>query len=395
MGRLPELVVNGYAEQWVGRGFPWVYPKEVVRGGGRPGEQVSIVDRRGRVLGRGLADRGFLAARVFRHADAPLDALWLAATLERARALRRLVVDEATDGFRLVNAENDGLPGIRVDRWADWAVVTLDSDAMVPLLDDLAQWLVDEEGVSGVALCYRPDPRDERTVPPGRLLHGEPPEAPVVVRERGLRFAVDVLDGPDVGLYADMRQVRALLEPYWAGARVLNLFAYTAAFSVAAAAHGAAHTHSVDLAAPVLERARANFALNELPTDEHLFEAEDTFKALDRLRRRGVRFDRAIVDPPSFSRGKATFSAKKDWPRLVAATARVLDDGGLLVVASNQGELSPKVFDGAISDGLRKAGVAGQLLWAAGQGPDFPASTVFPEGRYLKVRVLRVASPAR
>ena len=388
------LTVDGYSTRWLSQGFPWVYPKEVVKGSARPRDEVLLRDQGGRVLGRGIADRGFLAARVMRHDDGPLDDAWLARTLERARALRREVVDPDTTGYRLVNGENDGLPGIRVDRWGPWAVVILDSPSLGALVPRVVAWLrASDDPPSGAALCYRRDPRDEewtRLDPPPGLLYGTAPEGAVEITERGLRYGVVPLDGPDVGLYADMRRVRAWLEPSWRGKRLLNLFAYTGAFTVSAAAHGAIASASVDLSAGSLERARDNLSRNGLRSDEHEMVVDDVFKVLDRYRRKGVTFDRIVVDPPSFSRGAAVFSAKRDWPRLAAAAVRVLDDGGWFVACSNQGELSPKAFDGLLTDGLRKAGATAQLLLAASQGPDFPAATAFPEGRYLKVRVLRV-----
>lgn len=385
------ITVNGKAAQWVGQGFPWVYPAEVTKGGAAPGAVVELRDGKGRSLGTAIADTGFLAARVMRHDGGPLDAAWLAGVVSRARALRRLVVDGDTNGYRLVHAENDGLPGIRVDRWARWAVVTLDSASLVQLVDPLIAVLSDAEDLDGVVVCHRRDHRDRPSQPPPHLAWGAAPPEEVEVRERGLQFGVRPLTGPDVGLFADMRDVRRWLEPSWAGTRVLNLFAYTAAFSVSAGAHGAAETLSVDLSGPILERARDNLQRNGLDPRVHALVEGDVFRVLDRLRRKGERFDRVVVDPPSFSRGEAVFSARRDWPRLVGACARVLCDGGWLVAASNQGELSPKVFDGLLADGLRKAGRGGQLLLATSAGPDFPAHTTFPEGRYLKVRVMAVA----
>jgi 23S rRNA (cytosine1962-C5)-methyltransferase len=215
--------------------------------------------------------------------------------------------------------------------------------------------------------------------------------ADVRVTERGVAFLVRPWDGPDVGLYADMREVRARLAPHWGGRAVLNTFAYTGAFSVAAALGGATEVVSVDLSTPALERAEANFVANDLDPDAVEFLAEDTFKALDRFRRTGRDFDLVILDPPSFSRSDAgTWSAKRDWPRLVASACRVLRPDGWLVAASNQGEISPKEFTGLQLAGIKKAGRRGQGIHRLGQAPDFPAASWFPEGRYLKVDVWRI-----
>ncbi len=388
-----RIVVNGYSEGWLRKGFPWVYPKEIVRGRARPGQWVELYGPAGTILGTGVADAGFLAARVMRHGEGPVDREHLFAVLDRAAALRDAVVDPDTTGFRLVHAENDGLPGVRIDWWSHWAVIVLDSPALACLLDPIVEWLHERRAPRGIALCYRRDARDTDKVgdgPPPGLLAGHAPTAAVRVRERGMCIDVMPLDGPDVGLYSDMRGVRAWLEPHWGGTRVVNTFAYTGAFSVAAALGGASEVVSVDLSVPSLERARANFRANDLDPDAFEFEATDVFKSLDRLRRTGRRFDRVVLDPPAFSRGEQIWSAKKDIPRLVGAAARLLDDNGWLIAASNQGELSPRAFDGLIADGLRKARRPAQLIHVATQGPDFPAASWFPEGRYLKVRIFRL-----
>lgn len=391
---MKTLTVNSYSAGWLKKGFAWVYPKEVDKGRPDAGVPTRIVDARGKVLGVGYGSSGFLAARVFRHDDGPLDQAWADAVLDRAAALRDVVVDAETDGYRLVHAENDGMPGIRVDWWRAFAVIILDHPSVAPVVDRIVDWLQRRRQPRGIALCYRRDPRDQlpSTLDPAPgLIAGRAPTGPVRVRERGLTFEVLPLDGPDVGLYSDMRGVRAWLEPTWGGTRVLNTFAYTGAFSVSAAMHGASEVTTVDLAKKVLQRAEANFAANALDTTAHTFLASDTFKALDRFRRTGERFDRVVLDPPSFSRSDAgVWSASRDYPRLVAGAARVLDDEGWLIAASNQGEVSPKQFAGFVADGLRKAGRRGQLLVSLSQAPDHPAATHHPEGRYLKVHVVRL-----
>jgi 23S rRNA (cytosine1962-C5)-methyltransferase len=386
-----DLTVDRGSAGWLRKRFPWVYPNEIVRGSASPGSEVTLRADNGDVLGRGIADRGFLAARVFRHDDGPLDRAWLDSVLDRAQALRTSVVDPHTTGFRLVHGESDGLPGIRIDWWETYAVIALDSRSLERFVPDIVAWLEARRSPRGVVVAHRRDPREsDQAVPDPRIVSGEAPAGPVRVTERGVIAEVAPLDAPDVGLFADMRPTRAWLEPHWADTRVLNLFAYTGMFSVAAALGGAREIVSVDLSRGVLDRLAANLRANGIDPERYEALAEDAVKALDRLRRTGRRFDRVILDPPSFSRGPRPSSASAEMPRWVAACARVLDRDGWLVVASNQGELSPRAFDGLVLEGIRKAGRDAQLLHAGGQGPDFPAAVSFPEGRYLKVRVLRL-----
>jgi 23S rRNA (cytosine1962-C5)-methyltransferase len=390
-----EVVVDGYSERWLRRGFTWVYPKEVKSGDLRAGAEVLVRTLGGEVLGRGVADRGWLAVRVFRHDDGPLDLAFFAERVARAQALRDTLIDANTNGYRVVNAENDGLPGIRIDRWAEHVVIALDTPSLSGLLPLLVQVLVDRFAPTSIHFCYRPDARDSLNVenlqPAPGPRFGATPEGAVTVLERGLKFGILPADGPDVGLYADMRATRTWLEPHWRGARVLNTFAYTGAFSVAAAAHGATRVVTLDLSEKYLARAKNNFVLNGLAVDDAEFIAEDVFKALDRMRRKGEQFDRVILDPPSFSHSdEGMWSADRDYPRLVSAACRVLAPGGWLIAASNLGELSPHKFREPIDEGIRKAEREAQELYFGSQSADFPAAMWFPEGRYLKVGVWRV-----
>jgi 23S rRNA (cytosine1962-C5)-methyltransferase len=389
-----ELLVNAYSETWLGRGFPWVYPAEVVGGTARSGEWLTLRGPSGAVLGRGLGDTGWLAVRRFSGGpDFGRDALF--ERLDAAKALRDRVVDPGTTGFRLCSAENDDLPGVRIDWWGHFAVIVLDSPSLAPLLEGIVAWLADRLAPRGVYLAYRPDHREtldpKGFVPAPGLIAGHACAGDVRVTERGMGVLVRPDEGPDVGLYPDMREVRAWLEPHWGGKSVLNTFCYTGAFSVAAAVHGATTVTSVDLSERYLNRAEANFRANDIDPAGHSFVAADTFKALDRFRRTGERFDVVILDPPSFSHAaEGVFSMEQDYARLVASAARVLEPDGWLVAASNHGATSPKAFRGEVASGLRKADRRGQELAFFGQGPDFPALTSFPEGNYLKVGVWRV-----
>lgn len=382
--------VNGYSDRWLGQGFPWVYPAELVSvGASLDGEEVTVVGPGGAVRGRGLTDPGWIAVRVFRHDAGPLDRAWMDGVVERAALRRRGVIGAATSAWRLIHGENDGLPGLRVDWWHGWVVVIADSPSVGRLVPLLVESLCARLPVEGVYLCHRADPRETSgREGRSRWVLGEAPAHDVVIEESGMRMGVRPGEGPDVGSYMDMREVRRWLAPTWRGRRVLNTFAYTGAFSVAAALGGAEEVVSVDLSRPYLQRAKENMALNGLDPERFAYEAEDSFKFLDRARRTGRAFDVVVLDPPSFSHGpEGTWSAQKDLARLVAAASRVLAPGGWLVVASNLGQVAPRAFRGQVADGLRKAGrEAVEVAWF-GAAPDFPCAVSFPEAHYLKVGV--------
>jgi len=344
----------------------------------------------GASLGRGVADEGWIRVRRFREDDGPVADI-LAERVRCAWELRQDALPPETDAWRWVHAENDALPGVRVDVWGEHLVVSLDSPSLMVLLDPLLAALRAHHPATSVHVGWRPDPRETRAFPepPGRVL-GEPPGL-VEVRERGVRFQVEPAARKDIGLFPDMRDNRAWLDPHWAGRDVLNLFAHTGAFSVFARRGGARRVVTVDLSRPALARARVNHALNGLPAEELL--EEDVFKLLDRLRRQEQRFDRVIVDPPGHSHGDGgSWSGERETPRLVAAACRVTREGGWLLAASNLGSVSRKEFQGFLAEGARRAGCRLQVVHEGTQSPDFPAAVHFPEARYLKFVVAVVRS---
>lgn len=388
----PTVLVNGYSENWLRQGFPWVYENEVVEKRGRlvPGTVVTLRTRQGAVLGCGIWDQGRIAVRRFRRDDGPLDTAFFVQCLTAAQARRALPAE--TTAWRWIHAENDDLPGIRVDRLGDDILVVLDSASLEDVLPSLVDAIEQLAAPRSIWLAWRlqhdADGAPVR-LPPRQLAGASLDDEEVAVLERGVKVAVRPWDGPDVGLYMDMRDVRAWLEPHWRGKRVLNLFAYTSMFSVCAAVHGATEVHSVDLSEAYLERARSNFLLNGLDPQAHVFEQADSFKALDSRRRKQQRFDIVVADPPAYSHGPGgTWSIQKDLARLVSSCLRVLEPGGWLVIASNLGTMSPKDFQHGVHKGATKAGRSVRILHEGSTPADFPSALDFPESRYLKCWVL-------
>lgn len=387
------VVVNGYSERWLRRGFPWVYKDEVIGRTGQlaRGRVVDIRARDGRVLGTGIWDDAKVEVRRFRNSAGPIDAKLLYSRIAAAKQRRPLPKD--TTAWRWVHGENDDLPGIRVDVWGSHVSIVLDSPSLLVLLEPLLDALTTQlDGTEAVWLSYRvPDGEEERFegCPDGLVWGRADRSTPIEVVERGVKARVTPWIGHDVGLYCDMRELRAWLEPHWRGSRVLNTFAHTGMFSVAAATHGAREVVSVDLSERYLARARENFEANGRDPHRYVFDARDTFKSLDARRRKGQLFDVVIADPPSFSHSKdGRWSASRDLPRLVAACLRVLEPGGWLVACSNQGTMSPKDFLGLLQQGAHKAERSLRLVHEASTPVDFPALLSFPESRYLKAWVL-------
>ena len=383
-------MVNGYSAEWLGKGFDWVYEKEVIarHGATAPGDVVDIVSQDGRHLGVGIAAQGKVAVRRFRRDRGPIDGPFVMGQV--AAALTRRRIPEGTTAWRWVHGENDDLPGLRVDVWGSHATVALDDSSLNCLMEPVLRSILAHPNIDTVWENTRPAHDDHRDSPTaGRCLAGNGEIERITVLEDGLRFEVCPRMGLDAGLYPDMRDIRGWLRPYWQGKRVLNTFAYTGAFSVAAAAHGATRVDTVDLAATAIARTRKNFQLNSIDDSVHGFWTEDTFKALDRFRRAGELFDIIVVDPPSFARGpEGVWSVEQGLSRVLAGCLRVLAPGGWILVATNQGSLSPKEFQKLIKAASLKVSRRLRLIHQGSPPHDIPASMDFPESRYLKAWVL-------
>jgi 23S rRNA (cytosine1962-C5)-methyltransferase len=210
----------------------------------------------------------------------------------------------------------------------------------------------------------------------------------VEVVEMGVGYEVHPAAGLSVGLFLDMRGVREWLHSACGGRAVLNLFAYTCSLGVCAALGGAQRVVNVDVSRPYLEWGKVNYALNGLAVEERDFIYGDAFDWLRRYARRGQAFDVVVVDPPSFS--STPFSVTRDYPRLVAAAARVVAPGGVLLAATNHAQTSEARFDAWLREGLSLAERRGHAIvrWHE-PSVDFPVAR---GGRpYLKVRALELS----
>lgn len=378
-------------------GHPWVIADSFTGrwAKGKAGDLVQLTDERGKQLATALldpADR--IVARVLSYKPMQLDRGWIKKRLQAAIILRERHADLfETTAYRLVNAEGDGLPGLTVDRYADYLMVQLYCEGWRPHLRLITSVL--QELLQPVGIYEKARPQNTRELEAvsegktyGRLLVGTAAPRRLQVQENGLTFLVSLEEGLNTGLFLDQRQNRRDLMPRMAGARFLNLFAYTGAFSVAAAAAGARQVTSVDVSPGYTDWNRANFSVNRINPKQHRFLVGDCMAKLAELTTANEQFDCILMDPPSFStttRGR--FTTRGGTGDLVAASLPLLVPGGLLICSSNHQKTDLADYLKELRRGALQAGSDLQVIEQKGQPTDFPYPVSFPEGRYLKYLV--------
>jgi 23S rRNA (cytosine1962-C5)-methyltransferase len=301
--------------------------------------------------------------------------------LLQAAEKRRPLVETGTNAYRLLNGEGDGISGVTVDWFDGVAVASLYAARSEPSGQNLAAAL--EASVDPLALYVKQRPPEaaklteaEKTaLAPATPLIGEPVKERIV-SENGLRFLIRPAQGLAVGLYLDMRDTRDWVRSHAKGKRVLNCFAYTCGFAVAALAGGAQRAVNIDLSRRSLEWGQENARLNGQSVARGDYLSGDVFPWLERFRRKGQVFDMLIVDPPSFATAKrGAFSAARDWPRLIERASGVISPEGVLIACCNQVSLPENRFEQMVARGLADASRPARLIRRLGPSAiDFPSA---------------------
>ncbi len=302
-----------------------------------------------------------------------------------------------TTALRLVNGAGDGLPGVDIDLYGSFLVVALSGDEAV----QHREAIVDAAARLGAAGCYlklRPkqanvvvDTRQEELAP-SHAVRGENAPEVFVVREGGVPYEVRLGDGLSTGIFLDQRGGRARVRELSEGKRVLNLFGYHGAFTLAAIAGGAAETVTVDSSGVALERAAANLALVEADPACHPLRRSAAQPWLKRYAKQhpGQLFDLIILDPPGFSKVKGkVFRAASDYPALAAAALRCLAPGGWLLACTNHRGIVRAKFRRQLADGARSAGREVLEMQNLPDPIDFPPAA--GQECHLKSILMRVA----
>ena len=296
--------------------------------------------------------------------------------------------DDLTTAFRLFNQEGDGFGGLTVDLYGDYVVFSWYNSYVYQIrkvISEAFRQVFPE--VLGTYEKIRFKGLDYESA----HIYGQ--EAPdfFTVLENGVLYQVFINDGLMTGIFLDQHEVRgSLVDGLAMGKSLLNMFSYTAAFSVAAAMGGASHTTSVDLAKRSRELSQAHFQANGISTDDHRFIVMDVFEYFKYAKRKDLTYDVIVLDPPSFARNKKqTFSVAKDYHKLISQSLEILNPGGIIIASTNAANVSRQKFTEQIDKGF--AGRSYQILNKYGLPADFAYNKKDESSNYLKVISMKVS----
>ena len=389
-----RLRLSPAAEKAVRGGHPWVFSDSVrdQNREGAAGELAVIYSRHDQFLAVGLYDPASpLRVRIL-HCGKPatLDAAWWQERLRTALAKRDGMFGPDTNGYRLINGESDGWPGLIVDRFAGTLVMKLYTAAWLPRLGEVVALLVAALAPEAIVLRLSRNITEtaqrDFSVQEG-VIHGSTAET-VLFTENGLKFESEVLHGQKTGFFLDQRDNRRLVGHLASGSDVLNAFSFSGGFSLYAANGGARRVTDLDISAHALAAGERNFALN------------NDNRAVANCRRETVKadafawladgprgqFDLVIVDPPSLAKREADrASAIAGYERLAVSALRRVRRGGVLVTASCSAHVTAEEFFTAVT----RAALPWQTrqLWTSAHAADHAVN--FREAAYLKCIALR------
>lgn len=393
--------VKSAAERALRQGHPWVFEESILRQShlGNAGDLAVIYDReKNNFLAVGLYDPlSPIRIKVLQALQPErIDRAFFTAKLREAQAKRQPLINEGTTGYRLVYGESDGFPALILDRYGDTLVMKLYTTAWLPHLETLIGALEEAIVFDNLVLRLSRALQSDRLnitklygLEDGQQLIGGGADEPVKFVENGLLFEADVRKGHKTGFFFDQRDNRRKTRELAQGRRVLDVFAYTGGFSVYALAGGARTITTLDSSKPALETLKRNVESNGYNTELIDALAGDAFANLMQLTQARRKFNMVIIDPPAFANSRASMrNAVMAYRRLVEMALRLLENDGVLLMASCSSRIPAKMFFQLVERSAMVAGFKLEIIEKTGHTLDHPVG--FPEAAYLKALFARV-----
>lgn len=390
MEGMAEIILNPSRGKSLIQHHPWIFSGAVQKVRGKPGqgETVEVVSSDGTWLGRGAySPESQIRVRIWTFdPQVKIDADFFRTRLAGSLEARRAMGLEATNAVRLVNSESDGLPGLIVDRYAEYLVCQFLTAGAEFWKETLLSELQNLVPCRGIYERSDADVRFKEGLAPvaGRIAGDEPPDAVEIV-ENECRFLADIRHGHKTGFYLDQRDNRACLARYAEGKEVLNCFSYTGGFAMAALKAGAVRAVNIDSSRSALELAARNAGLNGFDPGAMENTEADVFSLLRLYRDSRRSFDIIVLDPPKFAESRSQIArASRGYKDINLLAFKLLRPGGLLFTFSCSGLMEQGLFQKIVADAALDAGREARIIRWLTQSSDHPASLNFPEASYLK-----------
>lgn len=375
---------------------PWIFSGAIDKVKGKPenGELVAVRSFEKEFLAYAYYnDQSRVALRLLEwDENVTIDKQWYEQKLKNAISSRAHLISDNTDTCRLVFSEADFLPGLIVDKYADFLSLQVLSAGIEAVQEVIIEILVKELNPKGIFDKSDAGARKHENLEPVQgLLWGEHPPEFIEVKENGIRYHINIADGQKSGFYCDQRDNRQILAAYAAGKTVLDCFCYSGGFSLNSLSKGASHVTSVDSSALAIETLAHNLELNAFSKDKQHSIQSDVNKQLRVFKEEGKKFDIVVLDPPKYAPSRSALDraarAYKDLNRLGML---LTESGGILATFSCSGAVDMETFKQIIAWAALDAGKEVQIIKQFNQPEDHPVRISFSEGEYLKGLLLRI-----
>ncbi|NQW01097.1 MAG: class I SAM-dependent rRNA methyltransferase [Rhodospirillales bacterium] len=391
---LPRIRLRKGADKRFKNGHSWVYSNEIDMDDAAkalaPGTVVQLLRSDKKEMGVGtfnphtlISYRGFS-----RTGSRDISSKFIKDRLTRALELRNALFSEPY--YRLVHGDADGLPGLVIDRFDDTLVIQTATAGMDNMLERVISVL--EQTINPATIIIANDGafRNLESLETYSKIAKGQVDGPIRVRENGLTFFADPLDGQKTGWFYDQRPNRAFVAGLAKGRTVLDLYSYAGGFGVTAAAKSAESVLMIDRSERALALARQAAEANGV-AEACQFSATEVFAALERFQEEKRRFGLVIADPPAFIKTKKDVGAGiKGYKKLARLSATAVEPQGFLLIASCSHNMHEDRFVEETSRGIGEAGRSPRLIYRAGAGPDHPVHPFMPETAYLKALVFQL-----
>lgn len=383
--------VSAPAERKIKQGHPWIFESAIqkIAPEVNTGDLVILFDRRrNKFLALGLYDASSpIRIKIIQQGkSATINQEWFNQKLAQAYAIRKPLLATKTTGYRLLFGENDNLPSLIVDVFEKVVVIKIYSGMWLPYLENIREAIIQTIPVEGIVLRMSRNLQKEvdllKGLEDGQLIYGDLAKEEVLFSEHGLSFIAHPRKGHKTGFFLDHRANRKRVGAISKDKTVLDIFSYAGGFSVHALAGGATEVCSLDINAHALEMAKKNANLNHVEGVHEVLKM-DAFKAMDRLKVQGKRYDIIIIDPPSFAKQASEVPvAISSYKSLVFAALPLLKRKSILIMASCSSRVSSEEFFNTVENVLNSSRKKYSIIDKTYHDIDHPIG--FPEGAYLK-----------